>query len=104
MKNRRKMKQQGINITLWYFTYGRIKSWKISIKIGIEKSKNIKDKGSTASPYKGLSLSDPTNPEEDDSEIPSLEEIYQNSTNGIFTTSSYDDGGAVDASQTWKLL
>ncbi|GJW76329.1 putative ribonuclease H-like domain-containing protein [Tanacetum coccineum] len=37
---------------------------------------------STASPYEGLSLSDPTNPEEDDSEIPPLEDIYQNSTDG----------------------
>ncbi|GJW56131.1 putative ribonuclease H-like domain-containing protein [Tanacetum coccineum] len=43
----------------------------------------------TASPLRGLSLSDPTNPEEDDSEIPPLEDIYQNSTNGIFTTSSF---------------
>ncbi|GJQ89237.1 putative ribonuclease H-like domain-containing protein [Tanacetum coccineum] len=31
----------------------------------------------------------------DDSEIPPLEDIYQNSTDGIFTTSSYDDEGAV---------
>ncbi|GKD08696.1 hypothetical protein Tco_1188381, partial [Tanacetum coccineum] len=37
---------------------------------------------STASPYEGLSLSDPINPEEDDSEIPPLEDIYQNSTDG----------------------
>ncbi|GJR15232.1 putative ribonuclease H-like domain-containing protein [Tanacetum coccineum] len=50
---------------------------------------------STASPYEGLSLADPTHPEEDDSEIPPLEDIYQNSTDGIFTTSSYDDEGAV---------
>ncbi|GJR66024.1 putative ribonuclease H-like domain-containing protein [Tanacetum coccineum] len=50
---------------------------------------------STASPHEGLSLSDPTNPEEDDSEIPPLEDIYQNSTDGIFTNSSYDDEGAV---------
>ncbi|GJU41149.1 putative ribonuclease H-like domain-containing protein [Tanacetum coccineum] len=50
---------------------------------------------STASPHEGLSLSNPTNPEEDDSEIPLLEDIYQNSTDGIFTTSSYDDEGAV---------
>ncbi|GJR05094.1 hypothetical protein Tco_0528078 [Tanacetum coccineum] len=49
----------------------------------------------TASPHEGLSLADPTNPEEDDSEIPPLEDIYQNSTDGIFTTSSYDDEGAV---------
>ncbi|GKC36747.1 putative ribonuclease H-like domain-containing protein, partial [Tanacetum coccineum] len=50
---------------------------------------------STASPYEGLSLSDPTNSEEDDSDIPPLEDIYQNSTDGIFTTSSFDDEGAV---------
>ncbi|GJW31868.1 putative reverse transcriptase domain-containing protein [Tanacetum coccineum] len=50
---------------------------------------------STASPNEGLSLSDPSNPEQDDSEIPPLEDIYQNSSDGIFTTSSYDDEGAV---------
>ncbi|GJX57527.1 hypothetical protein Tco_0287424 [Tanacetum coccineum] len=48
-----------------------------------------------ASPYEGLSLADPTHSEEDDSEIPPLEDIYQNSTDGIFTTSSFDDEGAV---------
>ncbi|GKD85687.1 putative ribonuclease H-like domain-containing protein [Tanacetum coccineum] len=38
----------------------------------------------------------PTNPEQDNSEIPPLEDIYQNSNiDGIFTTSSYDDEGAV---------
>ncbi|GJT98744.1 ribonuclease H-like domain-containing protein [Tanacetum coccineum] len=46
---------------------------------------------STASPHEGLSLSDPTNPKQDDSEIPPLKDIYQNSTDGIFTNSSYDD-------------
>ncbi|GKA53297.1 hypothetical protein Tco_0746612, partial [Tanacetum coccineum] len=56
---------------------------------------NVSSSVSTASPHEGLSLSDLTNPEEDDSEIPPLEDIYQNSTNGIFTTSSYDDEGAV---------
>ncbi|GKE93104.1 putative ribonuclease H-like domain-containing protein, partial [Tanacetum coccineum] len=50
---------------------------------------------STASPYDRLSLSDPTNPEQDDSEIPALEDIYQNPTEGIFTNSSYDDEAAV---------
>ncbi|GJT67697.1 putative ribonuclease H-like domain-containing protein [Tanacetum coccineum] len=50
---------------------------------------------STTSPNEGLYLSDPTNPEQDDSEIPPLEDIYQNSSDGIFTTSSYDDEGAV---------
>ncbi|GJS97402.1 hypothetical protein Tco_0804370 [Tanacetum coccineum] len=37
---------------------------------------------STTSAHEGLSLSDPTNPEEDDSEIPPFEDIYQNSTDG----------------------
>ncbi|GJS66165.1 putative ribonuclease H-like domain-containing protein [Tanacetum coccineum] len=50
---------------------------------------------STASPHEGISLAEPINPKEDDSEIPPLEDIYQNSTDGIFTTSSYDDEGAV---------
>ncbi|GKA22002.1 hypothetical protein Tco_0707964, partial [Tanacetum coccineum] len=34
-------------------------------------------------------------PSADDSEIPALEEIYDNPTDGIFTNSSYDDEGAV---------
>ncbi|GJY45670.1 putative ribonuclease H-like domain-containing protein [Tanacetum coccineum] len=46
-------------------------------------------------PHEGLSLSDPTNPEQDDIEIPSLEDIYKNSIDGIFTNSSYDDEGIV---------
>ncbi|GJS12849.1 putative ribonuclease H-like domain-containing protein [Tanacetum coccineum] len=50
---------------------------------------------STASPYGGLSSTDLTNPDQDDSEIPALEEIYENPTDGIFTNSSYDDEGAV---------
>ncbi|GJU97555.1 putative ribonuclease H-like domain-containing protein [Tanacetum coccineum] len=50
---------------------------------------------STDSPYDGLSFSDPTNPDQDDSEIPALEDIYKNPTDGIFTNSSYDDEGAV---------
>ncbi|GJR83230.1 putative ribonuclease H-like domain-containing protein [Tanacetum coccineum] len=37
-------------------------------------------------PYEGLSLQIPQS-EEDDSEIPPLEDIYQNTTDGIFTTS-----------------
>ncbi|GJY32877.1 reverse transcriptase domain-containing protein [Tanacetum coccineum] len=50
---------------------------------------------STASPYDGLSFSDPTNPDQDDSEIPALKDIYKNPTDGIFTYLSYDDEGAV---------
>ncbi|GJU22032.1 putative ribonuclease H-like domain-containing protein [Tanacetum coccineum] len=48
----------------------------------------------TASPYDELSFTDLTNPDQDDSEIPALEEIYDNPTDGIFTNSSYDDEGA----------
>ncbi|GKF86309.1 hypothetical protein Tco_0254136, partial [Tanacetum coccineum] len=50
---------------------------------------------STASPYGGLSFTNLTNTDQDDSEIPALEEIYDNLTDGIFTNSSYDDEGAV---------
>ncbi|GJV61018.1 putative ribonuclease H-like domain-containing protein [Tanacetum coccineum] len=56
---------------------------------------NVSIPVSTAGPHEGLSLFDPTNPEQDDSEIPPLEDIYQNSSDGIFTTSSYDDEGTV---------
>ncbi|GJR03201.1 putative ribonuclease H-like domain-containing protein [Tanacetum coccineum] len=51
---------------------------------------------STASPYGGLSFTELTNAGQDDSEIPTLEEIYNNPTDGIFTHASYDDEGAVD--------
>ncbi|GKF09472.1 hypothetical protein Tco_0043696 [Tanacetum coccineum] len=50
---------------------------------------------STASPYGGLSFTDLTNADQDDSEIPALEEIYNNPTDGIFTYASYDDEGVV---------
>ncbi|GKE89664.1 hypothetical protein Tco_1567139, partial [Tanacetum coccineum] len=50
---------------------------------------------STASPYGGMSFTEPTNADQDDSEIPALEEIYDNPTNGIFNHASYDDEGAV---------
>ncbi|GJV40698.1 putative ribonuclease H-like domain-containing protein [Tanacetum coccineum] len=50
---------------------------------------------STTSTYDGLSFTDLTNTEQDDSEIPALDEIYANPTDGIFTNSSYDDEGAV---------
>ncbi|GKA86710.1 putative ribonuclease H-like domain-containing protein, partial [Tanacetum coccineum] len=50
---------------------------------------------STDSPYDGLSSTDPTNHEQDDLEIPALEDIYKYPTDGIFTNSSYDDEGAV---------
>ncbi|GKG33308.1 hypothetical protein Tco_0433467, partial [Tanacetum coccineum] len=45
---------------------------------------------STTSPYGGLSFTD-----QDDLEIPTLEEIYNNPTDGVFTNSSYDDEVAV---------
>ncbi|GKD89861.1 putative ribonuclease H-like domain-containing protein, partial [Tanacetum coccineum] len=45
---------------------------------------------STDSPYDRLSFSNPTNPDQDDSEIHALEDIYKNPTDGIFTNSSYE--------------
>ncbi|GKB07157.1 putative ribonuclease H-like domain-containing protein, partial [Tanacetum coccineum] len=62
-------------------------------------STNIVNTASTpvsiVSPYDGLSFSDPTNPDQDDLEIPALEDIYKTPIDGIFTNSSYDDEGAV---------
>ncbi|GKA01360.1 putative ribonuclease H-like domain-containing protein [Tanacetum coccineum] len=49
---------------------------------------------STASPNKGLSLSDTTNIQKDDTKMPPLEDIHEDTTDGIFTHSSYDDEGA----------
>ncbi|GJU87695.1 hypothetical protein Tco_1295241 [Tanacetum coccineum] len=73
----------------------------LRIQVGASKASNtniantVSTPVSTASPYDGLSLSNPTNPEQDDSEILALEDIYQNPTDGIFTNSSYDDEGVV---------
>ncbi|GJQ93897.1 putative ribonuclease H-like domain-containing protein [Tanacetum coccineum] len=62
-------------------------------------STNIVNTASTpvsiVSPYGGLSFTDLTNTDQDDSGIPALEEIYDNPTAGIFTNASYDDEGAV---------
>ncbi|GJW14306.1 putative ribonuclease H-like domain-containing protein [Tanacetum coccineum] len=49
----------------------------------------------TASANGGLSLSNTTNSQEDDYEIPPLEDIHEDATDGIFTHASYDDEGAV---------
>ncbi|GJT51036.1 putative ribonuclease H-like domain-containing protein [Tanacetum coccineum] len=50
---------------------------------------------STASPSGGLSYTDITNTDQDDSQIPALEDSYDNPNDGIFTNASYDDEGAV---------
>ncbi|GKG25472.1 hypothetical protein Tco_0398618, partial [Tanacetum coccineum] len=50
---------------------------------------------STVSPYGGLSFTELTNADQDDSEIPALEEIYNHPTDGIFNHASYDDEGVV---------
>ncbi|GKA80303.1 putative ribonuclease H-like domain-containing protein [Tanacetum coccineum] len=50
---------------------------------------------STASPSGGLSYPDLTYTDQDDSQIPNLEDIYDNLNDGIFTNASYDDEGAV---------
>ncbi|GJQ97490.1 ribonuclease H-like domain-containing protein [Tanacetum coccineum] len=50
---------------------------------------------STASPSGRLSYPDLTYTDQDDSQIPALEDIYDNPSNGIFTNASYDNEGAV---------
>ncbi|GJZ90783.1 hypothetical protein Tco_0662710 [Tanacetum coccineum] len=50
---------------------------------------------STASPSGGLCFTNLTNTDQDDSEIPNLEDSYDHPNDGIFTNSSYDDEGAV---------
>ncbi|GJS77564.1 hypothetical protein Tco_0727445, partial [Tanacetum coccineum] len=50
---------------------------------------------STVSPSGGLSFTDLTNTNQDDSEIPDLQDSYDNPNDGIFTNASYDDEGAV---------
>ncbi|GJR26690.1 putative ribonuclease H-like domain-containing protein [Tanacetum coccineum] len=52
---------------------------------------------STASPLRIFSTSGPdlTNNDQDDSQIPALEDIYDNPSDGIFTNASYDDEGVV---------
>ncbi|GJT43657.1 putative ribonuclease H-like domain-containing protein [Tanacetum coccineum] len=49
----------------------------------------------TVSPSGGLSYTDLTNSDQDDSQIPTLEDSYDNPNDGIFTNASYDDEGAV---------
>ncbi|GKE34145.1 putative ribonuclease H-like domain-containing protein, partial [Tanacetum coccineum] len=52
---------------------------------------------STASPSNIFSTGGPAlnNTDQDDSQIPTLEDIYNNPSDGIFTNASYDDEGAV---------
>ncbi|GJR75131.1 putative ribonuclease H-like domain-containing protein [Tanacetum coccineum] len=52
---------------------------------------------STASPSRVFSTGGPdlTNNDQDDSQIPALEDIYDNPSDGIFTNASYNDEGAV---------
>ncbi|GJY51266.1 ribonuclease H-like domain-containing protein [Tanacetum coccineum] len=50
---------------------------------------------STASPFGGLSFTNLTNTDQDDSEIPALKDSYDNPNDGIFTNASYDDEGAL---------
>ncbi|GJR82198.1 putative ribonuclease H-like domain-containing protein, partial [Tanacetum coccineum] len=49
----------------------------------------------TANPSGGLSFTNLTNTDQDDSEIPDLEDSYDNPNDGIFTNASYDDEGVV---------
>ncbi|GKE89450.1 hypothetical protein Tco_1566925 [Tanacetum coccineum] len=59
---------------------------------------------STASPSSRLSYLDLTNTDQDDSQIPALEDIYDNPNDGIFTNASYDDEGRAAAIQDSESL
>ncbi|GJZ54761.1 putative ribonuclease H-like domain-containing protein [Tanacetum coccineum] len=60
------------------------------------KNSEAKNEVSTASSSGGPSFPDLTNSaDQDDSQIPVLEDIYDNPNDGIFTNASYDDEGAV---------
>ncbi|GKF85841.1 hypothetical protein Tco_0253668, partial [Tanacetum coccineum] len=52
---------------------------------------------STSSPSNVFSVGGPdlNNNDQDDSQIPALEDIYDNPSDGIFTNASYDDEGAM---------
>ncbi|GKD57309.1 putative ribonuclease H-like domain-containing protein [Tanacetum coccineum] len=50
---------------------------------------------STASPSGGLSYTDLTNSDQDDTQIPAFKDSYDNPNDGIFTNASYDNEGAV---------
>ncbi|GKD76288.1 hypothetical protein Tco_1334570, partial [Tanacetum coccineum] len=52
---------------------------------------------STSSPSNVFSVGGPdlNNNDQDDSQIPALEDIYDNPSDGIFTNASYDDEDAV---------
>ncbi|GKG36815.1 hypothetical protein Tco_0446988, partial [Tanacetum coccineum] len=58
--------------------------------------KTVRTPVSTASSSGGPSYPDLTNyADQDDSQIPTLEDIYDNPNDGIFTNASYDDEGVV---------
>ncbi|GKG32745.1 hypothetical protein Tco_0430255, partial [Tanacetum coccineum] len=66
------------------------------LQAGAARPSSINIVNTASTPVSTVSLySDLTNPEQDDLEIPALEEIYENPTESIFTNSSYDDEGAV---------
>ncbi|GJV00575.1 hypothetical protein Tco_1329845 [Tanacetum coccineum] len=61
----------------------------------IVKRLTAKDAGEASNNHPNLKTYEKPVDKEYDSEIPALEEIYKNPTDGIFTNSSYDDEGAV---------
>ncbi|GJS12237.1 ribonuclease H-like domain-containing protein [Tanacetum coccineum] len=65
------------------------------LQAGAARASSTNTPVSTVSPTSGLSYTDLTNPGQDDSQIPALEDIYDNPNDGIFTNASYDDEGAV---------
>ncbi|GJS61007.1 putative ribonuclease H-like domain-containing protein [Tanacetum coccineum] len=66
------------------------------LQAGAAKSNSTNIVNTASTPVSTASTdNDLPNPDQDDSEIPALEDIYKTPTDGIFTNSSYDDEGAV---------
>ncbi|GJV13455.1 hypothetical protein Tco_1354996 [Tanacetum coccineum] len=78
----RKLKLSGRSL------HKKLRTWLSSRELAKASSTNLVNTVSipvsTASPNEGLSLSDSTNPEQDDSEIPPFEDIYQNSSDRMW--------------------
>ncbi|GJX22651.1 retrovirus-related pol polyprotein from transposon TNT 1-94 [Tanacetum coccineum] len=61
----------------------------------IDKSSEAKNEGVKHTKDTGLKTNEEPVDQDDNSQIPALEDIYGNSNDGIFTNASYDDEGAV---------
>ncbi|GKD34995.1 putative ribonuclease H-like domain-containing protein [Tanacetum coccineum] len=82
-------------LPIWSFYSSTIKRSRAE-DVGAAKPSSTNIVNTASTPVSTASTdNDLPNPDQDDSEIPALEDIYKTPTDGIFTNSSYDDEGAV---------